>query len=386
MRDSSVALAAFPTQLVPRGIYRVGNAVFESKIEALIEAGKTNTTPTWDFHDAFFSQFDWTQEPSKDLKYYYLQRCQQIRDEYQYLVLHYSGGSDSHNILSHFYQAGLHIDQINVTVPLEYYDRHTQVTQDRASKNLHNEWYHVIQPDLDWVRTHMPDTKITVYDSTRDILNFQVDQDWILYAGEHCNPNVAGRFRYYDVVDAGIYDRLRVGHIYGVDKPRVFQSDGKWYFAFLDSVLGIQSSYRPVWLKEDHINVINFYWSPDLPDLLIKQSHLIKQYYEQHPTHAHLSVHRRLTPDEHEIQQNIIKSVVYPNWRDDIFQARKANNVFFKEFDQWFFTFADQSAKSRWQEGYRYITQCIDHKWMNLDHQNNPTSLSGFWSKWHQIS
>lgn len=373
------------SELIPRGKYHVGNDVFWDKITALAQSAKSNQPIRWDFNDELFSVFDWTTEPEQDISYYYTERCKQIRDEYDYIVLHYSGGSDSNNILQHFYRAGIHIDQINVTIPLEYYEKHTKVTKSIEARDLHNEWYLVVKPDLDWVHDNMPNTKVTIFDFTDDMLNFNVDQDWILHAGENCNPNIVSRMKYYDTVDSKIYDSKRVGHIYGVDKPRVFQKDGQWYFAFLDSILSIISSYKPVWLKQDHVNVVNFYWSPDLVPLLIKQAHLLKQYYESNPQFMNLAELRALDPTEFELQQNIIKTVVYPFWRKEIFQVKKSSNMIFKEFDQWFFDLADSTAKHRWQEGYKYLLQQVPDKWLNKDIHGNPSGIKGSWSKWHHL-
>jgi hypothetical protein len=373
------------SELIPRGRYCVGNNVFWDKITALAYGAKTNQTVRWDFNDKLFSAFDWTKEPDQDISYYYTQRCRQIRDQYDYIVLHYSGGSDSNNILQHFYRAGIHIDQINVTVPLEYYEKHTKISQSTQAGDLHNEWYLVIKPDLEWVHSNMPNTKVSIFDFTNDMINFDVDQDWILHAGENCNPNVVSRMKYYDVVDSKIYDSKRVGHIYGVDKPRVFKHNGHWYFAFLDSILSIISSYKPQWLKHDHVNVVNFYWSPDQVPLLIKQAHLLKKYYETNPQFMDLASFRALTPEEFELQQTIIKTAIYPYWRNEIFQVKKASNTFFKEFDQWFFDMADSVAKHRWQEGYRYLMQQVPDHWINRDTNGSPSGIIGIWSQWHQL-
>lgn len=373
------------SELIPRGCYHVGDSIFRNKIQAVVHGKNTNQQVRWDFNDELFSAFEWSAEPENDISYYYTFRCKQIRDEYQHVVLHYSGGADSNNILQHFYRAGIHIDQINVNVPLEYYNNHTQASASRDAKDLHNEWFLVIKPDLEWIKKHLPNTKITINDFTSDMINFNVDQDWILHAGEHINPNIVQRMKYYDVVDSKIYDSKRVAHVYGVDKPRVFQHDGQWYFAFLDSILSLINSYKPVWLKHDHINVVNFYWSPDLVPLLIKQAHLLKNYYEANPQFMSLAHNRKLDPSEFEMQQNIIKTVVYPFWRRDIFQVKKAENTFVKEFDQWFFDFATSNAKHRWEEGHRYLMQQIPKDWLNKNKNNQSTSIRGMWSKWHNL-
>ena len=43
------------TELVPRGIYKVGEKFFTNKIEALIYSDAVSIHPTWDFNDNYFS-------------------------------------------------------------------------------------------------------------------------------------------------------------------------------------------------------------------------------------------------------------------------------------------------------------------------------------------
>ena len=98
-----------------------------------------------------------------------------------------------------------------------------------------------------------------------------------------------------------------------------------------------------------------------------------------------LASFRALDPWEFELQQNIIKTAVYPYWRKDIFQVKKGTKTFFKEFDQWFFDLASTTAKNRWQEGFRYLLQQVPLEWINKDINNMPTGVRGMWSKWHNL-
>ena len=67
------------------------------------------------FHDDYFSQFDWTKEPQQSLKELYKQRAIQLRDKYDYLILSYSGGSDSHQALETFLNNNIFIDEIFIS-------------------------------------------------------------------------------------------------------------------------------------------------------------------------------------------------------------------------------------------------------------------------------
>ena len=81
------------------GYFKVGKDIFFSKIDAILHASKTNADVTFHFHDDVYGSVDWTRPLHVPLDVLYRQRAQQLRDKYDYLVLHYSAGSDSHNIL-----------------------------------------------------------------------------------------------------------------------------------------------------------------------------------------------------------------------------------------------------------------------------------------------
>lgn len=373
-------------ELVPRGVYYVGDQLFLNKTQALLCADKSGTHPTWDFHNDIFSKFNWQQEPDQSLDYFYKFRCEQIRDKYDHIVLHFSGGSDSHNILTYFWLNNIHIDEILVAVPVTYYEKYTVASLSDAAEDLHNEWFNVIKPDLKWIKEHLPKTKITLYDYTKDMLNFNLDQDWIHHAGEHFNPNLVNRVYRYNSIDQNVYDKKNVGHIYGIDKPRVFTHDDVWYFAFLDSTLSIQSSWKPIYEKHTHINVENFYWSTDLPQLLIKQAHLVKKFFESNTHLVGLATFKNCSQTDRHLYQDTVRNIIYPHWRRTIFQNKKSNNSFFKEFDQWFFNMATDSAKSRWMEGFDFVTRSVSSKWFNFDNNGRPSGFVGLWAKWHKLS
>ena len=84
------------------GYYTVGTFKTYSKLMAILEHEKTGVHPQWHFNDEEFSAHDWKQEPQESLVELYRRRAQQIRDRYDYLVLFYSGGADSTNILQTF--------------------------------------------------------------------------------------------------------------------------------------------------------------------------------------------------------------------------------------------------------------------------------------------
>ena len=94
------------------GFYMLGGKKFYTKPEALVEATKTGIFPEWNFNRNVFDSYNWSVEPNIDIKELYRLRALQLREKYDYLILAYSGGADSHNILLSFMRQNIHIDEI----------------------------------------------------------------------------------------------------------------------------------------------------------------------------------------------------------------------------------------------------------------------------------
>ena len=94
------------------GYYTVGDLKTYSKLEAVEWQQRFGHFPEWNFNKVVFDACDWQQEPAIDLWELYKARARQIRDSYDHVVIFYSGGSDSHNLLSAWIDAGLKIDEI----------------------------------------------------------------------------------------------------------------------------------------------------------------------------------------------------------------------------------------------------------------------------------
>jgi hypothetical protein len=89
------------------GYYSCGTQLFASKIEACIHGTKTKIPVKWHFNDETFDNYPWHIEPSESLDDLYDRRAREIREKYDYIVLAFSGGSDSNNILEAFIRQNL---------------------------------------------------------------------------------------------------------------------------------------------------------------------------------------------------------------------------------------------------------------------------------------
>lgn len=343
--------------------YQVGQDTYYSKIEALIAATKTNTHPTWHFADHVWERTDWTRDFNLDLRSLYQARARQLRESYDYLVLAYSGGSDSRAILDSFLGQGLYPDEIIHSWPIE------------GTKNLYtpsadpyqflNEWDFVAKPDLEWLAQNHPEIKITIHDFSGDMLKDDAviqDEDWMRNHDFMC-PNVPKKHGIMTQqerlrVDAGQKTAL----IQGFEKPQVAYRDGKLYTYFLDKFFGNINRHQRSWRTTEM-----FYWTPDMPELVQQRARAVYHHFLAHPEHLWLvDWDKRKQNKSRQNKQkldDLIRSIVYPDWNPNRFQAYKSSNLVWNENDQWFFThFRHTRYFQSWISGVTHLESSIDKK------------------------
>ena len=98
------------------GYYTCDNKIFTSKIHACIHATSVKKPLEWHFNDDTFDNFPWNVEPVESLDELYFRRARELREQYDYICLAFSGGGDSNNILEAFLRQGLFIDEVVTNV------------------------------------------------------------------------------------------------------------------------------------------------------------------------------------------------------------------------------------------------------------------------------
>ena len=171
------------------GFYQAGNFRSYSRFEAAEKSVRSGHKLHWNFNDEIYSRFDWTQEPVESLGELYRQRAQQLRDKYDYLVLWFSGGADSTNILNSFIENDIKLDEVASYVNYE-------ATGDRYNF-LNAEIYHVAAPVIDTAKIKQPWLQHTVIDLAQLTMDYFLDKsakfDWIYHVNSHINPNACAR-------------------------------------------------------------------------------------------------------------------------------------------------------------------------------------------------
>ena len=345
------------------GFYVCNGQEFSSKIRALLYSNEVNKPVEWMFNDRVFQSYDWTVEPTETLDELYDRRARQLRSQYDYVILSYSGGADSHNILMSFVRQGLHIDEIVVN----HFEKASKkfVSLDPTNKDPKNagaEHYLQTLPRLKEISPRIPKTKITIADLSDhifDIMENTGDASWILTKNEGINPAGVTRFNYLHLTDVRKrFDKEKsICLVVGIEKPRVaITKEGNLIMRFIDRAAN-QILVAEHFKDYNNSTAEFFYWSPDCVKLLIKQGHVIKKYLSANPMMQHHWHASNITFESVRlIHERILRSLLYTTWDDVWYQADKATSDWYSEFDSWFTEgYKDTAAVGVWKEGVNYV-------------------------------
>lgn len=370
-----------------RGYYLLNGQKYYSKLQAIASA-KTGQYPEFVFNDQAYSSANWSVEPTESLLEIYRQRALQLRQKYDYLILCYSSGADSTNVLHSFLFNNIMLDEVLCYGPFD-------TTQGQGSQKItddpENNYREIDLVALPYLKELSKNYKfkVTYHSWGKDIVAGYKNADWV-WSEVNCrlSPSTIARNRLHgnknhlDLVDKG----QRVGFIYGVDKPRLILKDGIYYLGFLDLLMQLSVGMGGIISGSDWENDEFFYWTPDMPEIVIKQSHMLKNYFEKNPW---------LKPcvensDQGDWFQNyseqyfdIVKRVVYPTFNPHTWQTKKIKSLVFSENDSWFFKNSDDTAKKNWLAGLKEIEKNVDSQWFNQGNIKN--GIMGSWSKWHKV-
>jgi len=357
------------------GFYTVGHQRVESKIEACILGTQTNQHPSWHFNDQVWNSINWKHEPEIDLLELYKIRAKQIREQYDYVIVNYSGGSDSHALVESFLDAGCFIDEI---VTVWNRDHTPKVITDpnvTDAQNIEAEFELTTRPGLNWIKNQSPNTKITYLDVSNATVNAYKSfdgEEWITTANEYLHPQFitrwsATREKHQKLtLDRG----LRTAVVFGVDKPKLTIKDGKYCVFFVDN---IPNSFTGGFndLSYTNLETVFFYWTPDLPEIVVKQAHMIKKWFDANSA-LKLVIHwPNHDYNKRQAYEIISRSIVYPNWDLGKFQCKKVSSTITSEWDQWFFQhYKDSLIYECWRKGINYVENSIDKKYLRYTFDN----------------
>jgi hypothetical protein len=344
------------------GFYKVNAETFYSKPQAYARAHELGVRPTWHFNTVEFAKQDWTQEPETNLREIYRLRAEQIRQKYDYVRLDLSGGSDSVTVLYAFVLNNIPLDEVVFRYPKSGEKGVCSNPHDYRPENTLSEYEFAAKPLLKWIATNYPQIKITVFDYSENMLRETLqDESWIFSTRDWFQPGHSAKHNIFAAeghraqADSG----KNICVLHGVDKPKVVTINNNWYTYFVDVFAN-----QPSPIMEDYTNITHelFFWTPDMPELLIKQSHMIKAWFDMpgHDSFRHLVKYPQWNPNRRTAYESIVKSIIYPDFDPLTWQTSKATNSFYNEMDHWFYTnYKDTTMHQTWLAGLEYLTEQV---------------------------
>lgn len=212
-----------------------------------------------------FEKLDWSKEPNKPLRQFFKERAEQIRDCYDYLILYFSGGSDSMTALNAFLNNNIELEEVVINC---YPQIEADVLNCEYAKN--------------YLKKRMYRGKITVNEITLKKLNY-INRNHIWTD----NENFTGLFHNYLRFDVDFFEQSdvlkyqkrkgNVAHIFGFDYPSIAKIEDKFYCIMNPYLLSLPP-YSP--------KSVNFFTSPEMPELHLKQCHILAKYMKENDVYA----------------------------------------------------------------------------------------------------
>jgi hypothetical protein len=303
------------------------------------------------FNQTHFDQVPWQQQPEASLDDLYRQRAQELRDQYDHLVLMYSGGIDSHNILETFLRNQIHLDEVC---------SFTATDVAPADHLFNRETVRVAIPRLQEIAHQVGTTR--VLEVGQMIMKQFTDPhhaaNFIYYSNGIMNPWMLAtrssnilkdtHFQHLrDLVDQG----KRVGFVWGMDKPGMicYQGEYQTYMSDLSLDRLLTDEFRERYLGNQKYIYPDesFYIRTDDPVIQRAQTHALMQHLESIPADSDELIDReQLSATSATVQhwsgrwlrKESIDRIIYPSLPANQFVNDKSHaSVIFPERNSWFF-------------------------------------------------
>lgn len=363
------------------GYYQVKDVKFTNKIQAILHAQKSLDEITWNYHSDKFNQVKWNEEPLTDLDTLYRLRAQQIRSQYDYIIVMCSGGADSTNVIKSFLNNDIAVDEIIASAPISGLKNWNWDNKDTSVNNTISETKYALFPLLNDIASNHPKIKISINDYFEDIIKSKTDQ-WLYNCLDWINPviNVKGDLNKFTHIKDLAEQGKKIGIVWGLDKPILrYGTDGNIYSLISD--LAVNNAVPP--FNESYTNVdrVLFYWSPDLPELMIKQSHVVAKFANLKENHWILDAIKVLGKDnplfvvpsaisnfntKNDYQRGIVPALYPTTFDPNTFQCQKAKGSFMPLQHNWFYTLhKDTSIFQLFDSDFKLFYKNINPKYLN---------------------
>ena len=356
------------------GYYTVGSHKTYSKLDAILLHERTGNFPQWNFNDLAFGLQDWTQEPTESLEELYRQRAQQIRDDYDYLVLFYSGGADSTNILQTFLKNDIKLDEIAQFYSYEGDSGDSDSNFNAEISRVAIPWSQQITQKHSYINHRVIDQS-QIIDDIYDLPEIKYD---FLYQQNTCiSPNNFSRVYlrkiikdYSDMIASG----KRLCFIWGAEKPRIHLENNRYCLKFNDM---IDNCVSPLLQQQDFPGYYDelFYWSPEFTHGLVKQGHAAMKALKTWPV-GDPFFSKEKTPYGSTVRNNEtwyltihgLHTALYADWDINTFTVGKKRSPILSLRDTWYIK-KNSGSTQRFLDGIQtldqHLTKTLDGYWKN---------------------
>ena len=225
------------------------------------------------FCDDEWKDEDFLTEPTESFEKLAIDRCNFLRNRYNWLCLWLSSGYDSVTVLEYFKLSGNKLDEI--------------ICYRRGPIN-DNEYTTSLRMAEDYKKDYNPKCKITYlpinFDHMDRIYN-KLKSDWIYEPGLHLRFTKTApvwQVHHHDKVLYNLGEGVTRGDITGWEKPKVILENDKWHSWLLDvCTYDAGCSER----------LIGFFTHKDAFKLYLKQHYMMIKWYESLPSITEQSIH-----------------------------------------------------------------------------------------------
>lgn len=349
------------------GYYTVGDYKTYSKLEAIEIQNRTNQFPEWHFNHEAYAKINWKTPIQFDIWDLYKIRAQQIRNSYDYVVLFYSGGSDSYNAISAWIDSGLKIDEIATFWNYE------------GSKNkfdlMNSEPTMVVEKQIDLWKLQT-DFKFRLIDFTQISLDsVNTEEDFVYSINNSFSPNNTAKAFFRDkvedwkrIIDSG----KKLCLVWGSDKPQFFYDDGH-YIQFFDIIDHCVSPHNQRRYYQGYYDEL-FYWTPDMPEIVVKQCQIVKNFISVCNDPQFYQTEKNTFGYNPQLKMYLtgktFRNLIYPTWNVNTFSSGKSPNKVFSLRDQWLWD-------SNLEERQKVIDRTLYYRKIVGDYwHNDPNDIS----------
>lgn len=259
------------SEIKNKGFWSINETEYDVKVNAILAAqqqGLGYKDIKFHYNDQWYNSKKWHIEPTESLRELYIKRAKQLREKYDTLILRFSGGADSTNILRTFVDNNIKLDVVSINM-------WNLPGTDPWIEPSNIEKRDIAIPLAQELLSQGADFELIITDFHKTYSLLGNDPDWIFRINaprfacvDICNHQASTTEEYEKWNNPGTCI------ITGVDKPfiRYNVKHNTWYSHIPDILHSMIE-------KSSRMEQEPFYWCADLPEILIKQCHELKNFY-----------------------------------------------------------------------------------------------------------